>query len=71
MKTKLVLLCLSATTLGVVSCEKEVIQSKEAVKNSKFKNSLKSTSDTTSNDTLNLYRILPHGNKGNGRLGDD
>ena len=74
MKAKLVLLCLSATTVGVVSCEKEVTQSKTN-NSANYQNSKRGSEYDTSRqevpiDTLKLL-ISPHGNKGSGKLGDD
>lgn len=63
----LVLLGVSASTVGLVSCEKEAIIRKGAKSDPEFEVYQKSDS----NDTLNLYRTSPHGNKGEGKLGDD
>jgi hypothetical protein len=66
-KAMLVLLGVSASTVGFVSCKKETFHRKEPKSDIEFEVYQKSTS----NDTLNLYRTSPHGNKGEGKLGDD
>lgn len=70
----LVMLGLSVSTMGFVSCEKEEIRSKtnhsENLQNNKRGSEYDDSQPDVSTDTLKLL-TSPHGNKGEGKLGDD